>query len=1010
MANTKIPSELIADSSITAAKLADGTITTADIADSNVTTAKIADSNITTAKIGDAQVTTAKIVDANVTTAKIADDAVTTAKIADNSVTSDTLASGLTLSGNTATADMEITSTNRDMLHLRRNSSNGDAGINFENTSGNLGQFYAMSNGNFYVDASADIKLDADSSNIYLTDGGTDIGLFSVNNQDLNIRNLRSDKDIYFQGNDSGTTFTALSLDMSAAGAATFNSTITLTDTLSINGATAQAFLQTSSNVFQIGTSSNDPIDFYANNTRHMSLRADGEFIVNEQGNAEGDFRVESDTNTHALFVDASENRVGIGLSNPSKLLHVNGQAQFENNIILNENTPALVIPNGDFRLFTGGSETLRVTSGRNLQFIAKTTNFESPGFTYHTNNYLYLRGGTSGLILSDDSGINTIQIIDGSNGYINFETSDGSSKMHLASDGALTLKPNGITTGLRLQGRSSDNNFYIQFKSNDGNTTYSAIGTDSANTALFYQSNTHKFQNTASNSTYMTIDSSGQVGIGTAPSKQLHLKHSTDPTIMLTRTYSSTSGNIGALVFGNGNWDSSMASIRAIQDGTNDGGKLEFKTQADASGGEVTRFTIFKTGLSTFSGPASLVNLGGGSTGSAALYVNSTSGHTGEMLQILKNGASKFEINSLGNVGIGTASPVNNGTNSTGLTINGTGNYQNLTLQKDGATQFMMYLNGPSGVFLNQITNDPIMFYTNDSHALTIAADGEIYNDSTRAAGVTLNGFVNLGKNDDGRTDLVRIRGTSLYQQSSGNRYGNYGSLMLNSTANWTGAARRVLITNGLNSYKFGIIAGTTSATTDPTINTTATNGGSIVNGTPNFVIDLTNNRIGYNTDSPAFSHHTKGTTEGSNSSSASGQQHSAVQSTNASAGGYYEKVRYYNFSGNSDHTLVWGNTDSYFSAMVELWAGCSNGGTRNNIYVRGFWHSNHTAHLWDELDRTANVANGDTFTFTAGEYSSGSTASKLTLFHDYGSASFYYGKVKITVIAGDYSYYNIS
>ena len=81
MANTKIPSELIADSAITAAKLADGTITTADIADSNVTTAKIADSNVTTAKIGDAQVTTAMIVDANVTTAKIADNAITAAKL-----------------------------------------------------------------------------------------------------------------------------------------------------------------------------------------------------------------------------------------------------------------------------------------------------------------------------------------------------------------------------------------------------------------------------------------------------------------------------------------------------------------------------------------------------------------------------------------------------------------------------------------------------------------------------------------------------------------------------------------------------------------------------------------------------------------------------------------------------------------------------------------------------------------------------------------------------------------
>jgi hypothetical protein len=109
MANTKIPSELIADSSITAAKLADGTITTADIADSNVTTAKIADSNVTTAKIGDAQVTTAKITDANVTTGKIADDAVTTAKMASNSVTSDTIASGITLAGTTSMGALGVT-------------------------------------------------------------------------------------------------------------------------------------------------------------------------------------------------------------------------------------------------------------------------------------------------------------------------------------------------------------------------------------------------------------------------------------------------------------------------------------------------------------------------------------------------------------------------------------------------------------------------------------------------------------------------------------------------------------------------------------------------------------------------------------------------------------------------------------------------------------------------------------------------------------------------------------
>ena len=44
--------------------------------------------------------------------------------------------------------------------------------------------------------------------------------------------------------------------------------------------------------------------------------------------------------------------------------------------------------------------------------------------------------------------------------------------------------------------------------------------------------------------------------------------------------------------------------------------------------------------------GPASLVNLGGGSTGSAALYVNAVSGHIGELLQIIdKNNSNRMQI-----------------------------------------------------------------------------------------------------------------------------------------------------------------------------------------------------------------------------------------------------------------------------------------------------------------------------------------------------------------------------
>ena len=71
-----------------------------------------------------------------------------------------------------------------------------------------------------------------------------------------------------------------------------------------------------------------------------------------------------------------------------------------------------------------------------NLQFTQTGTTFENPGFTYHTNNHLYLRGGSAGLILSDDSGINTVQIFDGSSGYINFETGDGSTRARITNNG----------------------------------------------------------------------------------------------------------------------------------------------------------------------------------------------------------------------------------------------------------------------------------------------------------------------------------------------------------------------------------------------------------------------------------------------------------------------------------------------------------------------------------------------------------------------------------------------
>ena len=87
------------------------------------------------------------------------------------------------------------------------------------------------------VDADAD-DVSGDSATGRLTLGaGQDLNLYHggtnsyiVNDTgDLILKTGASDEDMIFQGNDGGSPVTALTLDMSAAGAATFNSTVAAT-------------------------------------------------------------------------------------------------------------------------------------------------------------------------------------------------------------------------------------------------------------------------------------------------------------------------------------------------------------------------------------------------------------------------------------------------------------------------------------------------------------------------------------------------------------------------------------------------------------------------------------------------------------------------------------------------------------------------------------------------------------------------------------------------------------
>jgi len=81
--------------------------------------------------------------------------------------------------------------------------------------------------GDMTFDSAGDIILDAGGADIILKDDGTQFGLIAKSSNDLVITSSVSDGDMLFKGNDGGSGITALTLDMSAAGAATFNNDVT---------------------------------------------------------------------------------------------------------------------------------------------------------------------------------------------------------------------------------------------------------------------------------------------------------------------------------------------------------------------------------------------------------------------------------------------------------------------------------------------------------------------------------------------------------------------------------------------------------------------------------------------------------------------------------------------------------------------------------------------------------------------------------------------------------------
>ena len=86
-----------------------------------------------------------------------------------------------------------------------------------------------LKTGDLTLDVSGDFIFDADGGDIRFLDGGTEWGrIQSGTGSQLILQSKISDEDMLFQGNDGGSNITALTLDMSDGGSATFNADVSV--------------------------------------------------------------------------------------------------------------------------------------------------------------------------------------------------------------------------------------------------------------------------------------------------------------------------------------------------------------------------------------------------------------------------------------------------------------------------------------------------------------------------------------------------------------------------------------------------------------------------------------------------------------------------------------------------------------------------------------------------------------------------------------------------------------
>ena len=180
--------------------------------------------------------------------------------------------------------------------------------------------------GDFTVDSAGDIILDADGQQIILKDGGTTFAEVYQSSNNLFIEAKISDGDILFRGNDGGSDITALTLDMSAAGAAAFNGVLTANAGVVVDEMTLDGDTLTATDTFTIDAV--DDITLNSDNSGRI-LFGDASILYGIVLNSSSNFVLEVGTNDKDMLFKGQDG--GASITALTLDMSAAGQAQFTN-------------------------------------------------------------------------------------------------------------------------------------------------------------------------------------------------------------------------------------------------------------------------------------------------------------------------------------------------------------------------------------------------------------------------------------------------------------------------------------------------------------------------------------------------------------------------------------------------------------------------------------------------------------------------------------------------------